>query len=252
MQVFIQPVARLMTQSSGTAEEESGGGGGGGESSLTSISVWSFYHVLWVLPVWGLCYAVSLGCYQSVADEVLRLQQLEGRRGGRGGNAPPSPVDVKRSISGTVYSAFVWVFMFLQMRLYELLLPALLRHAARLLLAGAQAMTLPPALFSLAALVFVQPLLLASYALQLFGVCFGAVVHGWYGFDMVWVALGQEPETRFRAVEEHWVGASELWGVCVVCPCVCLPAGFLPVLNVCILLCLCLFLCVCVWVSLSL
>jgi hypothetical protein len=196
---FIEPVSQLLTPDSST-----------GGSSMTSMSVWSFYHLLWVLPIWSLCYVVSLGCYQSIADEVFRLQQQQRRRRGGAAAGSPLPVDVKRSISGTVYSAFVWVFMFLLLRLFDLLLPALLDHTSRLLLdhtaAGAlseEPLSLSPSL-SLSSLLLGLPLRLSSLLSRGFGLVLGGVVYGWYGFDMAWIAGGWEPEQRFRAVEEHW------------------------------------------------
>lgn len=185
---FIEPVSHLMRGAEATY--------------VASMSVWSFYHLLWVLPIWGLCYGVSLGCYQTIADDVHRLQQSESRS--KRTSAGQS-LDVKRSISGSVYAALVWALMFLQIRVFDLLLPSLLRHAARVVLAALQALHPPPPVLQVATLVLVQPLLLTGQGLQLFGLIIGAIVYGWYGFDMEWIAAGQEPEQRFRAVEQHWV-----------------------------------------------
>jgi len=128
---FIEPVSQLMRGS----DEDS--------SSLANISVWSFYHLLWMVPIWGLCYVVSLGCYQSIADEVHGLQLRERRQGKRSeGGVTTGPVDVKRTISGTVYAAIVWLLMFLQIRVFDIALPALLNQAARVVFAALDALTL--------------------------------------------------------------------------------------------------------------
>ena len=230
-QYFIEPVSLFMSSSlAGTsdpytdpssvlftslAQEDSSGRDGSGSSSdalassLTSMSVWSFYHLLWVLPIWGLCYAVSLGCYQSIVDDVHRLQQQEedgrGSSSSKGSSVHPPRADVKRTLSGTVYAALVWLLMCLQMRVFQLLLPALLRHASSLLLAATQALPLPPSLVPLASLLVVRPLLIASQLCRAFGLIFTAVVYGWYGFDLSWAAAGKEPDERYRLVELHWV-----------------------------------------------
>mmetsp|Transcript_7124 Transcript_7124/g.11947 ORF Transcript_7124/g.11947 Transcript_7124/m.11947 type:complete len:341 (-) Transcript_7124:2718-3740(-) len=191
---FIEPVSQLMRGS----DEDS--------SSLANISVWSFYHLLWMVPIWGLCYVVSLGCYQSIADEVHGLQLRERRQGKRSeGGVTTGPVDVKRTISGTVYAAIVWLLMFLQIRVFDIALPALLNQAARVVFAALDALTLPPTALRLSLILFVQPLTLVAQGSRLFGFILGAIVYGWYGFDMDWIARGHDPEQRFRAVEEHWV-----------------------------------------------
>lgn len=188
---FIEPVSQLMK-------------GSDGDNTFANISVWSFYHLLWMVPIWGLCYVVSLGCYQSIADEVYGLQLRECRQGKRteGGGAA---VDVKRTISGTVYAAIVWLLMFLQIRAFDIVLPALLNQASRVVFVALDALTLPPTALHLSLILFVQPLTLAAKGSRLFGLILGAIVYGWYGFDMDWIARGHDPERRFRAVEEHWV-----------------------------------------------
>jgi hypothetical protein len=240
-QYFIEPVSHILmtrwTLSTSSMSPKD-------ESSITSMSVWSFYHLLWMVPIWGLCYAVSLGCYQSIANDVHHLQHQykerqerdgEGHKRGhshrqeeRGGEEREAKaVDVKRSFSGSVYASLVWVFMILQLRFFDLLLPALLLHTARLaqsllllllssssssdqggsvvttVVMGLRLSSLN--LHSLATLLLVQPLYLASLLCRCFGLLLGGVVHGWYGFDLCWIAGGVQPEERFRRVEQHWV-----------------------------------------------
>lgn len=201
-QYFIAPVAELLTDSLS--------GGDSSPSSITSMSVWSFYHLLWVLPIWALCYVVSLGCYQSIADEVYRLRQkeqsdleAEGVRGGERGLSSSPPRGVKRTISGTIYATLVWALMLLLTRVFDLLVPLLLAHLSQLL--SLSIALLPPSLHHLASALLLHPLYLASVLSRLLGFVLMSVVYGWYGFDMAWISEGLEPDDRFRRVEEHWV-----------------------------------------------
>jgi hypothetical protein len=198
---FIEPVSLYM---SGGDDSEAG--------MVTSVSVWSFYHLLWLLPIWGLCYVVSLGCYQSIADEVHRLQQKEllhnqreSRSSKSSATADAPPVGVKRSISGSVYAVLVWLLMFMQMRVFDLMLPVLLSQSALFVDTALNSLSLPSAALQLATLAFVKPLILASQGCRLFGLVLGSIVYGWYGFDLCWIAKGQDPERRFRSVEDNWM-----------------------------------------------
>ena len=93
---FVQPVSQLMMTSVSKVPENSN------SAAITIFSVWSFYHLLWMLPVWALCYVVSLGCYQTIAEDVYRLNRQDTAQGQRGASASTPAIDVKRSISGVV------------------------------------------------------------------------------------------------------------------------------------------------------
>ena len=87
--------------------------------------------------------------------------------------------------------------MFLQTRLFSLLLPALLAAVSRLLLLAARtlAASASPAALSLEhlfLLLLLRPLALVAELFRLLGLILSAVLYGWYGFDMVSKTIGNK------------------------------------------------------------
>lgn len=196
---FIEPVADMMSEFTGSSSAE---------SRLTGVSVWSFYHLLWVVPVWGLCYVVSLGCYQTISDDVFRIQVDNERKNVNGTSCllreTSNNSDVKRTISGTIYATIVWAYIFAQMRVIDSIFPFILSHTAQLIDIGVNFAVSSPSLASLSSYVVTYPLMFTSAMMRVFGLLFAGVVYGWYGFDMVWISGGLQPSQRFRLVEENW------------------------------------------------
>ena len=95
--------------------------------------------------------------------------------------------------------------MFVQLRVFDLIFPSSLELISRVLHSLINALHLNDSLMKLVIFTVIKPLQLASDLFRILGLVFGSVVYGWYGFDLVWIADGQQPEKRFTSVEEHWV-----------------------------------------------
>jgi len=168
-----------------------------GIASLTELSVWSFYHVLWVFPVWVLCYVCSYSWYQSIAHNCYRLQ-----------NGSAKEIQAQRALVTGVYATLVWGCAYLQTLLFDKLLPFMLSHLARMatFLATSSHLPLGRELFeTLVEFTVAFPLHVLSVASRAIGLILMSIIYGWYGFDMIWTADGKEPYTRYSRVEKHWL-----------------------------------------------
>jgi hypothetical protein len=166
-------------------------------NSIADMSVWSFYHILWILPVWLLCYACSYGWYQSIALASYQMQCGD-----------PKDIGVQKSVTTSVYATVVWGLAYLQIILFDKLLPLFLNGIISIVLLVLKSMDSPlgGGFFStIVGATVVGPLRLVVVACQAFGVVLMGVMYGWYGFDMIWISDGLEPIVRYSILERHWL-----------------------------------------------
>ena len=73
-----------------------------------------------------ICYLTSMGWYQNISDQSNKIKAKV-----QGGTRPLS----KDSPTALIYANIVWVFAFMQMTLFNAILPSALRFVTRRLLA---------------------------------------------------------------------------------------------------------------------
>jgi hypothetical protein len=170
-------------------------------SSIADISVWSFYHILWILPIWVICYLCSLNWYQSIALNSYNLHHGINKKG----NAP----DVQQTVSNTVYATSVWGFAYCQVLIFDKLMPLLLSNIIvmiKFVLVSLDLSSIPATLFKGAIEVSIlPPLYILLRSSQLTGGVLMSIMYGWYGFDMIWGVSNISLSSRYANVESRWL-----------------------------------------------
>jgi hypothetical protein len=149
--------------------------------SVTDLSIWSFYHALWIFPIWIICYASSLGWYQSIASSSYRLH-----------HGMPKARPLKQTIITTIYATLVWLMTYLQTMAFYKIAPLMIE-----LLVSFIDYSLTPSsstsssVFLLLTLLrhsLTAPLLLLSAASTAIGFLMTSVLYGWYPHEMIWLS----------------------------------------------------------------
>lgn len=166
-------------------------------SSIADVSVWSFYHVLWILPIWLLCYACSYGWYQSIALNSYQMQR-----------GTPKDIGVQKTVTTGVYATVVWALAFIQIIVFDKVLPLIISSTVQVVLILLKSVDTPLGIDFFTSIIgtsVVFPLNLLGLASQVFGICLMGVMYGWYGFDMIWASDGLDPSKRYSILERHWL-----------------------------------------------
>ena len=149
------------------------------------------YTSCWLIPVWGLCYFLSLQWYQDIALEM----SCKGSP-----SRPPSATD---QMIKECYVLIAWLILYIFIQIVLLIIPGLSLIAVRVLEAVSyyfnEHKLVEPIIICLK--VVVTTIYYASYVV---GYMAQATCYGWYGFDYHWACAGDHYVTRFERVENHW------------------------------------------------
>ena len=147
--------------------------------SLTDFSIWSFYHTLWIFPIWIICYLSSLGWYQSIASSSYQLQ-----------HGMPKARPLKQTIIQTIYGTLVWLLTYLQAMAFYKLIPFLIQLAISFVdfSLGQSPDSSSFFLFTFIRYTLTGPLLLISSLSTFLGFLMVSILYGWYPYDMIWLS----------------------------------------------------------------
>ena len=166
-------------------------------SSIADLSVWSFYHVLWIVPVWLLCYACSYGWYQSIALHSYQMQ-----------HGVPKDIGVQKSVTTSVYATAVWAVAFLQIIVFDKLIPLMISTTMHVIALVLKTMDAPLGMDLFSAIIgttVMYPLNLLGMASHACGIILMGLMYGWYGFDMIWISDGLDLTQRYAILEKNWL-----------------------------------------------
>ncbi len=159
-------------------------------STFTNHIIYSFYHGLWVIPIWVICYLSSSVWYQQIANEIYKFKS-------RTGKTP----DITKAVANATYALLVWLFAFIEIQLFTNILPLLFNQLNSLVSSYYTNFHH----FSIVFRIFLMIIQNISHLFSAFGFVLLCIVYGWYGFDYHWISDGTEPDKRFKIVEDHWL-----------------------------------------------
>ena len=169
------------------------------ELPLSTISklLTIFYTTFWLVPMWGLCYALSLQWYQDIAAKIHASTNEKKSK------PKPKPADVKDRVLSEVYVTLVWFLLFLLLHVFLTLVPVILSGLSNSLTVlsanlkeGSHISHLVLAMRSLNNFTAVSSRFAGNLATS--------VLYGWYAFDYYWALNGDLGNKRFERVERHW------------------------------------------------
>lgn len=151
------------------------------------------YTSCWLVPIWGLCYLLSLQWYQDIAQELKR----------RGNHSGKVSSDVKNQIVKECYVFLAWLVLYFFTHGLLTGIPkasSALRNACWMccMYFGDYPLS------KLFLLIAEYATLLSSHLSRGCGFAMQAICYGWYGFDYHWASDGDDYKERFKRVEEHW------------------------------------------------
>jgi len=173
-----------------------------GQDSYNDQLLRVLYQSLWLLPICGLCYALSTIWYQDLADSTFRY--LKG---------VPKTTPLTKSVGHALYGTLVWVSAFVQVKLLAAVAPlvfAQLSAAVEMFFlglsssTGGDASSLTTSILMGLKAGLLHWIRLASFGSRFLGLAFLCLMYGWYGFDPKWIASGMDPDERFGILERHW------------------------------------------------
>ena len=82
------------------------------------------FHLLWVVPIYILCYMSSLAWYQNLAD--LTYKHVHG--------GAPKTASIKVALTQTVYSTLVWLFIFIEVQIVTIVLPLIFQYISNIII----------------------------------------------------------------------------------------------------------------------
>lgn len=144
---------------------------------LTNFSIWSFYHSLWIFPIWIICYVTSLGWCQSIAYNSYLLQQNSSNL------STSSPNQLKQNFIQSIYTTLVWFLTYLQAVFFYKLFPLILNSFISFLQYSVFS-SLP----SLIPTILLFPFRVVSLLSFVLGFVMTSILYGWYPYDMIWLS----------------------------------------------------------------
>lgn len=149
------------------------------------------YSSCWLIPMWGLCYLLSLQWYQDIS---ALLQSRDG--------TAKRAVDVKSQIVRECYVFVAWLVLYLCTHLFLSGIPKvtdIFEHLCGL----ASSKSSGSALVATSSMLR-HILRLGRLSSKFAGFSIQALCYGWYGFDYHWAFKADDYKLRFKRVEDHW------------------------------------------------
>jgi etoposide-induced 2.4 mRNA len=161
---------------------------------LSKQGLTMIYTSCWLIPVWGLCYALSLQWYQDIAQELLQLRsRTTGKR------AP----DVKNKMVQEGYVLVAWLILYGMTHVLLTGIPKISVFLVKILdmtsLYFGDGTVTNFLFFGMRSFVSMSHIASRTCGYMVQGICYG-----WYGFDYHWAADGEHYKMRFKRVEDHW------------------------------------------------
>lgn len=135
-----------------------------------STSLNAIYHLLWVIPIYLLCYACSISWYQELSTHIFH-------------HLKPNLKKNIESSSNSIYAFIVWFVTYLKLQLIGGMLPSIISTL------------FPNSLF----------FKICRISCIAFGILLQSILYAYYSFDALWIACGDEPDSRFNRIEETWI-----------------------------------------------
>jgi hypothetical protein len=167
------------------------------EIPLSTISkiLTIFYTTFWLIPMWGLCYALSLQWYQDIAAKIHAKNNAK--------KSKPKPADVKDRVLSEVYVTLVWFLLFILLHVFLTLVPVVLGGISDSLTVlsanlkeGSHISYMVLVMRNLNHFIAVSSRFAGNMAMS--------ALYGWYAFDYYWALNGDLGNKRFERVERHW------------------------------------------------
>jgi hypothetical protein len=155
--------------------------------------IWAFYHSIWVLPIYTMCFFCSMFWYQDIADHTYQII-----------NGKPKKQDLNKGTLQLIYGIVIWLFIFLEMKLFTEIAPFLLDIIERFVLT----ITSLTSNSNLATILINQSISISIrfifYVSKLLGYFLMSILYGWYSFDYYWASENKEPDERYSIIEKNW------------------------------------------------
>ncbi len=189
--VFNHGVTPILYQINGLVLEEQE------EAASNSYLGWLLYQSLWLTPICLLCYVLSVGWYQSLADQTFKHLRKT-----------PRASTVARVVTDSIYSTLVWIFAYLQMQILIRGVPLVMitvDYAWNLFFDGLSSSDPLQAMLVASLQRGYEFLSVFTHNLSTFaGLSLMSWLYGWYPFDYVWASEGALPDVRYNTLHTHW------------------------------------------------
>lgn len=162
-------------------------------NNLLSHLIYLTYHILWVIPIYIICYTSSTAWYQELADHVYKHV-----------NGVPKVKGLKDAATEGTYATLAWLMIFAQVQLFNNLTPVISSYLKSLLTYIFASTTAEHIIFHSTHLSTHAIIDVSNYLGQFIGIFLSCALYGWYGFDPYWIATGIDPDERFHIMETHW------------------------------------------------
>jgi hypothetical protein len=162
-------------------------------NNLLSHIIYLTYHILWVIPIYIICYTSSTAWYQELADHVYKHV-----------NGVPKVKGLKDAATEGTYATIAWLMIFIQVQLFNNLTPVITSYLKSLLTYIFANTTADHIILHSTHLSSHTIIDISNYLGQFIGIFLSCALYGWYGFDPYWIATGINPDERFAIMETHW------------------------------------------------
>jgi hypothetical protein len=148
------------------------------EGELVLFAAYTVYHLLWILPIYILCYACSLTWFKDLSKCLVKTSKQ-------------TSSSAAVSVQDSIYSFLIWFFIWIQVQILYAWLPSFLSNFTVQNPNGVIASLLSSILTSIS---------LTSFAI---GLCLNCILYGWYAFDHRWIGEGCDTDTRVSQLENN-------------------------------------------------
>ena len=152
-----------------------------GLGNMTNITISTIFQVMWLVPMYVICYGCSTLWYQDLSNLIDSSRSKK------------TKVDPKNnSAAQKVYANLIWLFTFIEFQLLFNAIPGLCSTLVAWF-CGNKTTFMSIILHSL------------SNSSHIIGIIVQSYLYGWYSFDPHWLSLGLEPDTRFSILESKFI-----------------------------------------------
>lgn len=145
------------------------------DQDIVLFAAYTVYHILWIVPVYGLCYACSVSWYKDLSTSLLTKPAKQ----------------LKNAVQDSIYSNLVWLFIWIQGQLFYNIIPICLNSIPT----GSNT--------GLSSIILSQTITVTSFISKSMGFLLNCALYGWYSFDPRWMSEGYEGDLRFSQVENY-------------------------------------------------
>lgn len=148
------------------------------ENDLVLFAAYTVYHLLWILPIYILCYACSMTWYKDFSKCLVK---------------PSKQLSIASSVQDTLYGFLIWFFIWVQVQVLYAWLPSFLSNFT---------VQNPNGIISSLLSSILTSISISSYII---GFCLNCILYGWYSFDHRWIGEGYDTDTRVSQLENNYI-----------------------------------------------